>query len=433
MKKILLLYRNAYGGLSRPAWMMSLVMLINRCGAMVTPFLGVYLIGELGYSLKEAGAILSIYGLGSVCGSFLGGWLTDRIGHFRVQFVALTLGGSLYFLLLNLRQFEYLAVGVFMLSLVNDCLRPANSASIAHYAKPENMTRAFSLNRMAINLGFSVGPALGGLLAALSYRWLFIADGITCIGAGIFFYLYFRQKPSNRPQPPVQEIATANPGKSPYTDLLFLLFVLFCCVFATVFFQLLSTLPLYYKQVYQLTEGKIGLLMGLNGMIVFLLEMILVYLLGERFPRKYVVAAGVLLVGLSFISLNLMAHGSILIISMLLLSISEILAMPYMTTLTVERSDASTRGAYMGLYTISYSAAHVVAPLLGTSIISAFGFSTLWWTSGGLAAVAAAGLYLVVQAMEKQWKKNQHLAKPTVDGLAIGSAAGAEEVSEGLF
>ncbi|TXK45891.1 MFS transporter [Pontibacter qinzhouensis] len=406
MKKVILLYRNAFGGLSRPAWMMSLVMFINRSGAMVTPFLGVYLIGELNYSLQEAGVILSIYGLGSVCGSFLGGWLTDRIGHFKVQFVSLTLGGSLYFLLLNLRQFEYLAAGVFILSLVNDCLRPANSASIAHYAKPENMTRAFSLNRMAINLGFSIGPALGGLLAALSYRWLFIADGVTCMGAGLFFYLYFRQKPGNQTKQPQQEQQplkeATGAARSPYTDWLFLQFVLLCSTFAIIFFQLLATLPLYYKQVYALSEGKIGLLMGMNGLIVFLLEMILVYLLGEKFPRKMVVASGVLLLGLSFISLNLMAHTSILFIAMLLLSIAEILAMPYMTTITVERSNASNRGAYMGLYTISYAAAHVVAPLLGTSIISAFGFSTLWWAMGGMAVLSATGLYLVVQAMEKQ-------------------------------
>ncbi len=390
---------------------------------MVTPFLGVYLIGELDYSLQEAGAILSFYGLGSVCGSFLGGWLTDRIGHFKVQFVSLTLGGSLYFILLHLHQFEYLAAGVFILSLVNDCLRPANSASIAHYAKPENMTRAFSLNRMAINLGFSIGPALGGLLAALSYRWLFIADGITCMVAGLFFYLYFRQKKGNQPLQAQQEtIVEAAPvtNKSPYTDLLFLLFVLLCCTFATVFFQLISTLPIYYKQVYKLSEGNIGMLMGMNGLMVFMLEMILVYLLGERFPRKMVVAGGVLLLGLSFISLNLMAHVSILFVAMLLLSIAEILAMPYMTTITVERSNASNRGAYMGLYTISYSAAHVVAPLLGTSIISAFGFGTLWWSMGGMAVIAAIGLYLVVQAIEKQKANNRNLTIASSKELLAG-------------
>src|SRR5690606_17224760 len=122
-----------------------------------------------------------------------------KLGHFRVQLVSLILGGGLYFTLINLRQFEYMAAGVFILSLVNDMLRPANSASIAYYSRPENVTRAFSLNRMAINLGFSIGPAIGGVVAALSYKWLFIADGVTCIAAGIFFYFYFRSQQGHRP------------------------------------------------------------------------------------------------------------------------------------------------------------------------------------------------------------------------------------------
>ncbi|MDX5480919.1 MAG: MFS transporter [Hymenobacteraceae bacterium] len=409
MKKLFLLYRNAFGGLSKPAWMMSVVMLINRSGSMVTPFLSLYVTDMLGYSLKEAGIILSIYGLGSVCGSFLGGWLTDKIGHFRVQFVALTLGGALYFLLLNLQQFEYLAAGVFILSLVNDTLRPANSASIAYYARPENMTRAFSLNRMAINLGFSVGPAIGGLLAAISYRWLFVADGATCIAAGIFFFLYFRNQQGHRPQLQKKEEATEliPASRSPYRDGYFLLFALLCSCFAIIFFQLFTTLPLYYRQVYTLTESRIGGLMALNGLIVFLLEMIIVYMLGEKARKSLLIAAGVATLGVSFVMLNLVQHLSILYVSMLLLSIAEILAMPFMATITVERSDNSNRGAYMGLYTISYSAAHVVAPFLGTTIIAAYGFGTLWWFTGILAVITAAGFIWVIGKLEQGKRKNQ--------------------------
>lgn len=413
MKRILLLYRNAFGGLSKPAWMMSVVMLINRSGSMVTPFLSLYVTDMLGYSLREAGIILSIYGMGSVCGSFLGGWLTDRIGHFKVQFVSLTVGGSLYFLLLNLRQFEYLAAGVFILSLVNDCLRPANSASIAHYAKPENMTRAFSLNRMAINLGFSVGPAVGGLLAALSYRWLFVADGLTCIAAGIFFFLYFRNQQGHRP-PPKQQATLTVPAaavRSPYRDGYFLLFVLLCCSYAVMFFQLFSTMPLYWRREYDLPESQIGLLMALNGMIVFLLEMVLVYLIGERIKKQVLIATGLLFLGVSFVLLNMTQHLSVLYFSMLLLSISEIFAMPFMATITVERSNTVNRGAYMGLYTISYAAAHVIAPFVGTTIISVYSFATLWWATGVLAVLTAAGFYWVVQKLEGQRRQLQQIGE----------------------
>jgi MFS family permease len=122
---------------------------------------------------------------------------------------------------------------------------------VALYARPENVTRSFSLNRMAVNLGFSIGPALGGLLASIAYEWLFIADGVTCIAAGLFFYFYFRGKRRNPPAPPA---ATARnfepePARSPYQDLRFLAFVAFTTCYAIIFFQFFTTLPLYYRQV----------------------------------------------------------------------------------------------------------------------------------------------------------------------------------------
>ena len=400
---------------------MSVVMLINRSGSMVTPFLSIYVTDMLGYTLREAGLILSIYGMGSVCGSFLGGWLTDKIGHFRVQFVSLVLGGCLYFVLLRLEQFAYLAAGVFIISLVNDMLRPANSASIAHYAKPENMTRAFSLNRMAINLGFSVGPAIGGMLAAVSYHWLFVADGVTCIAAGIFFFLYFRNQQGHRPvRRKPDDAIPATAVRSPYRDGYFILFVALCSCFATIFFQLFSTLPLYYRQVYLLPESRIGTLMALNGLIVFLVEMLTVYLLGDKAKKSILIAAGLLTLGLSFILLNLVHHLSVLYISMLLLSFSEIMAMPFMATLTVERSNAGNRGAYMGLYTISYSAAHVVAPFLGTTIIAAYGFATLWWAMGVMAVVTAAGFMWVIGVLEREKQETLSAAVSDVPGFTTG-------------
>jgi predicted MFS family arabinose efflux permease len=399
MNRVLSLYRNAYGGLSRPAWILALVMFINRSGAMVVPFLSVYLTEALHFTLKQVGLTLSIFGLGSMCGSFLGGWLTDRIGHFRVQFYSLILGGSLFFVLLQLKSFYSFAAGLFVLSVVTECLRPANSSSVTFYAKPENVTRAFSLNRMAINLGFSIGPALGGLLATLSYRWLFMADGFTCIMAGLCFYLYFNSRKGFQPKLKLGT-AIAKASLSPYQDWLFLFFAFLCTCFALVFFQFFTTLPLYYRQVYFLSEAQIGLLLGLNGLIVFLVEMVLVYLIGQRISFTRLIASGILLNGLSFVLLNLFFGQVVLFIAMVLLSMAEILAMPFMATITVNRSDESNRGAYMGLYSLSYSAAHILAPYLGTSVVAAYGFNTLWWLAGIFSVLTAIGFVVVTPKLK---------------------------------
>src|SRR5688572_23492455 len=102
MKRILSLYSNAYGGLSREAWLLAVVMFINRSGAMVVPFLSVYLTESMGFTLRQAGILLSLFGVGSMCGTFLGGWLTDRIGHFKVQLGSLVFGGLWFFVMAQL-------------------------------------------------------------------------------------------------------------------------------------------------------------------------------------------------------------------------------------------------------------------------------------------------------------------------------------------
>lgn len=395
MKTVLTLYKNAFGGLSRPAWVLALVMLINRSGSMVVPFLSVYLTISLGFNLSQAGILLSLFGVGSIVGAFAGGWLTDKIGHFWVQFLSLTIGGSLFFVVAQLTDFVQLGIGIFTISAVSEMLRPANSSSVASYAKPENITRAFSLNRMAINLGYSVGPAIGGILASFSYKWLFIADGITCIMAGILFFFYFRNRKEN------EQVATeAAPRPSAWkalADYHFVLFVLLVLSFATVFFQLFMTLPLYYKTIYQLSETKIGLLIGLNGLLVFFLEMVIVYSIGEKFSIRRLIMLGCVMNGLGFLVLNLIHAEAILYVAVLIISLAEIFAMPFMATYTVQSSREGSRGIYMGMYSFAYSAAFVLAPAIGTRVVDHWNFATLWWVCGALSLGTAAGFLFLLK------------------------------------
>jgi predicted MFS family arabinose efflux permease len=171
-------------------------------------------------------------------------------------------------------------------------------------------------------------------------------------------------------------------------------------MFATIFFQFFMTLPIYYRKVYALSEAGIGLLLALNGVIVFSLEMVIVYVIGDKFRLAHLMALGTLVMGFSFVLLNLFQGHPVLYIGMAVLSASEILAMPFMATIAVQRSNAANRGAYMGLYTLSYSAAHIISPYLGTSIVAGFGFETLWWTLGGMSVIAATGFYLLVPKLQ---------------------------------
>jgi len=401
MKEFIRLYLDAYRGLSTPAWMLALVMLINRSGAMVIPFLGVYMINHLHFSLEDTGMVLSCFGLGAVSGNFLGGWLTDKAGHFKVQLVSLILTVPMFFLLPQLDTVVKLAAGVFTLSLVSETFRPANSVSIAYYSKPDNIIRSFSLNRMAMNLGFSIGPALGGFLAAISYAFLFYGNAIAALLSATLFFIYFRNRKGNeKKKDEVVEEEGNQANLSPYKDVPFMLFSVLSCIFALCFLQLLSTLPLYYRNVYKMTEAEIGIILAFSGLVVFSLEMLVVHIAEKRFTARTVIVAGTVLCALSFLVLNLAKGIPVLYLSMFIICLAEILAMPFMATVTLQRSSLKKRGAYMGINALSFSVAHIFSPLVGTRVAAQFGFETLWWGTVAALTLASIGFFFVMKQMK---------------------------------
>lgn len=399
MKKFFEVYLDSYRGLSQPAWMLALVIFINRSGAMVLPFLGIYMTNSLKFTLAEAGTVLSCYGVGAVIGSWLGGWLTDRVGHFKTQTASLFMSVPVFLLLPMFTTVTSLGVGVFFLSIITDVFRPANSVSVAYYAKPENITKAFSLNRMAINLGFSIGPALGGALALISYSWLFYGNGIVAFAAGCLFYFYFRNRKGNERIYQKKESRAEVKLLSPYRDKVFIIFNVLCALYAICFFQLLSTLPLFYREIHKLGEADIGLILGFSGLVVFALEMLLVHIAERKMTPTEVIVFGVVLCGLSFVMLNLPGGLFILYTSMFVLCISEMLVMPFIATVTVRRSVESNRGAYMGFGALAYAVAHIISPFFGTRVADNFGFDVLWYGTGIITAFVAIGFYFVMKRM----------------------------------
>jgi predicted MFS family arabinose efflux permease len=389
VSSIFSLYKQAYSGLSRSTWLLCIVMLVNRSGTMVFPFMTIYLTQpSMGYSIAQAGLVIGIFGLGAICGGFLGGRLTDRWGFHRVQLTALVGGGLLFFVLGQVRSYPLICVCTFLLSIVNDAFRPANSTAIATYSKEENRTRSYSLNRLAINLGWAMGGALGGFLASISYHWLFWVDGATNLAAALLLRIFLHPA-SAAIAHPSRELAV-KPVLSAYRDKIYLKFILCTILFASCFFQVFSTLPLYYKRVLQLPEYMIGLLMTLNGLIIAVFEMVLVFKMEGKRENLFYIFFGACTFGLSYICLVIFPPALYLaIFCMVLSTIGEILAMPFMNSFWISRTSKSNRGQYAGLYTIAWSTAQVIGPAGGAEIAQRAGFKVLWWVVGGLCFLAA--------------------------------------------
>lgn len=375
-------YINNFKGFRREVWILAIITFINRAGTMVLPFLSKYLKEDLNFSYSEVGWIMVCFGLGSMLGSWLGGKLTDKIGFYKIMIFSLFTSGLAFFALQFITSFWGLCLGMFMIMSIADMFRPAMFVSLTAYAKPENRTRALTLVRLAVNLGFAAGPALGGLIImGIGYQGLFWADGATCITAIVIFALLVKEKkkPIDDNQSQLDKVAVT----SVFKDKIFWIFLFVCFVTAMIFFQIFTTLPLYHHEQYGLTEFQTGLIMTLNGLIIFFLEMPIVTIFERKQINKLqIILWGSLLMALSFFVLLVNIWAGVLIVSILFITFGEMFIFPFSNSFAMSRAPKGHEGRYMALFTMSFSLAHIASSKTGMEIISHFGYQTNWFFMG---------------------------------------------------
>ncbi|WP_298782391.1 MFS transporter [uncultured Polaribacter sp.] len=399
MKNLFKIYINTFRGLSKEVWWLSLITLINRAGTMVIPFLSLYLTKSLDFSLSDVGWIMTFFGLGSVVGTWIGGKLTDKIGYYKIMFVSLVLTGILFVLLQYVTTFKGFCAGIFLVMLAADSFRPAMFVALSAYSKPENKTRSVTLIRLAINLGFSAGPAVGGLIiTGIGYQGLFWVDGVTCFLASVLLLKVLHPKKAK-----IQDEIKVEAPVSAYKDKPFWVFFIAMFIFGFVFLQYFSTMPLYYKNARFLSELEIGLLMGFNGFFIFLLEMPLIKWLEDSKNSKIkLVLIGLFLVAMSFIILNLTSWIGVLIVGMLLMTVGEMIAFPFSNAFAVERAKKGNQGEYMALYAIAFSLSHIFSHNAGMQMVNKFGFEFTWNVIAVFALTGVAILFYLIRILKKE-------------------------------
>lgn len=381
-------YLNNFKGFSREIWILTIITFINRAGTMVLPFLSKYLKEDLNFTYGEVGWIMVAFGCGSMLGSWLGGKLSDKIGFYKVMVFSLFTSGIFFFVLQYITSFWGLCFGMFTIMTLADMFRPAMFVSLGAYAKPENRTRSLTLVRLAVNLGFAAGPALGGLIImGIGYQGLFWVDGSSCVIAILIFALLVKEKKKATQQDAHNSILEV---ASVFKDKVFWIFLFVSFVTAMIFFQLFTALPLYHSEQFGLSEFQTGLLMTLNGLLIFALEMPIVsYFERKQKGKLKIIFWGALMMGFSFYTLLIDFWAGMLIVSMILISIGEIFAFPFSNAFAMSRAPLGHEGRYMALYTMSFSLAHIISSKAGLGIIADYGYQVNWFVMGSFGVIAA--------------------------------------------
>lgn len=165
------------------------------------------------------------------------------------------------------------------------------------------------------------------------------------------------------------------------------------------FFQLLSTLPLYYKEEMLLNESQVGLLMGFSGLTIVIFEMLLVHAVEHRLTPRTVMILGSAIAGVSYLMLYLPLGIIWLYMSMFILSVGEMLTLPFTATISASRATLNTQGAYMGFNSLAFAAANIFSPFFGTYLAEHYGYDILWLCTGTLLIVTSFGFSWILKKM----------------------------------
>ncbi|MDR6969421.1 putative MFS family arabinose efflux permease [Flavobacterium arsenatis] len=235
----------------------------------------------------------------------------------------------------------------------------------------------------------------------IGYQGLFWVDGSSCIISILIFAMLVKEK--KKPILQGSEHQEQAVVTSVFKDSIFWIFLFVSFATAMIFFQIFTTLPLYHKEMYGLTEFQTGLLMTMNGLIIFFLEMPLVSIFERNSVDKMkLIFWGSLMMTFSFVVLLMNAWVGVLVISMLLMTFGEIFIFPFSNSFALSRAPKGHEGRYMGFFTMSFSLAHIGSSKIGMEMISSFGYQNNWIFMGGLGALAVLSCVYLHKLLSKE-------------------------------
>jgi len=380
-------------GLPHDMWALFFTSLINRSGTMVIPFLALYLTKKIGVSPAEAGTALLVYGAAAFIAAPLTGKLSDKLGSLRIMKFALFGSGIIFFLYSFITNYYLILFASFILAAVNESFRPANLSLITEIVTPSQRRMAFALNRLAINAGMSIGPVIGGFLTLIDYHYLFYANALASIAAGIYLSsVKWSSLSSGGDDEIIADITKIK--LSVISDKKYLFFLFAIIPANLVFFQQLGALPLYIVNNLGYSTAAFGLFNAINTVLIILVEVPLNNWMNDT-PYKKSLMIGAMLAGIGFGGFAIATTTFSLAAAIIIFTFGEMIFFPTTAAYTSEIAPADRRGEYMGYYQMTFSFAFSAGPWLGTVVYQNYGSVILWSSALVFGLITAVLMFLI--------------------------------------
>ncbi len=378
----------------RTAWILFGGTFINRFGSFVIVILMLYMTRN-GYSVAEAGIAVAFYGVGHLLASLIGGYLADRLGRRPTIVLSMFSSGLSVLALSTARGLPAIIFCTALVGLTSELYRPATSALLADLLEPEQRVTGFALYRLAVNLGFALGPAAAGFLADRSFTILFVGDAVTSMIYGLIAFFALPKT-----LPPGRDSGEETRGAIGFIlrDRGFLLFLVASAAVTFIYFQAESTFPVHVSALGH-PSSTYGLLLSLNGLLIVLFEL-LITAWTQRMRAAPLIAIGYVVVGAGFMANAIDARLWPLVLCIVLWTLGEMISAPLASAYVAQMAPVHMRGRYMGAWGFSWALGMILGPAIGSALYGD-GSDRIWYFCGLLGMFAAALVLLSSRIAER--------------------------------
>ena len=377
-------------------WLLFWGMLVSTTGmSMIWPFLVVYIGEELSLPLTTITSLISINAVMSLSSSLIAGSITDKIGRKWAMVISLAVNGFALVLMIPADTYLQYALLMAFRGAFQPLYRVGADAMIADLIPSDQRADAYALTRLSKNVGVAMGPALGGVIATRSYGITFsIASGAT-IFFSIFIALFAIETLPDAARK-VQEKLSENLKAFGYIfkDRIFSSFIAGFTLRQISGSILWVLLAAYAKENYGLAENLYGLIPTTNALMVVLLQIFVTRRTSRYSPLK-IMSLGTLLYGIGVGSIAFGTGFWGFLISMIIVTVGELMVIPTAITYTANRAPENMRGRYMSLLALTWGAGTMVGPLLGGFLNDNISPASIWY-GGGAAGILGSLIYLVL-------------------------------------
>jgi MFS family permease len=398
--------RAVYNEYPSQYWVLVTGTFIDRLGgALLFPFFTLYITRKFDVGMTQVGVIFAMFSLSSVVGGFFGGALTDRLGRKGMLLFGLITSALSSLLMGVVGTIEAFFFVTLFVGLLSNTGGPAQQAMVADLLPEEKRAQGFGILRVVVNLAVTIGPMIGGLLAARSYMWLFISDAVASLITAVIVYFVLQESMAPREAgAETESLAKTMAGyRDVLRDLAYVWFLAASVLMVLVYMQMNTTLSVYLRDVHGIPEQGFGYILSLNAAMVVLFQFPI-----TRWVSKYrplmVMTAGTVLYAIGFAMYGFVSAYVLFLVAMAIITIGEMFVSPVGQAIVARLAPEDMRGRYMAIFGFSWVIPMAIGPLLAGLVMDNFDPDWVWYGAGILGFAAAGAYYLLeLQVRRTRW------------------------------